>query len=145
MERKTSQCYGCASARRLEERMKKMDSAEANAVMFTMRGVSATNQNDWPAAREDFLQAYSLDPVSAFSLNNRGYVAEMDGDLETAQFFYDKARKAGDSNIRVGLASPAFSRRARSYLRWLQIATIRWMENLTNTVRIVTGKQVRLN
>jgi hypothetical protein len=29
----------------------------------------------------------------------------MEGDLETAQFFYDKARKAGGSNIRVGLAS----------------------------------------
>jgi Flp pilus assembly protein TadD len=94
-----------ASARRLAERMKKMDSSELNAVMLTMRGVSATNQNDWPAAREDFLQAYSLDPVSAFSLNNRGYVGEMDGDLETAQFFYDKARKASDSNIRVGVAS----------------------------------------
>jgi tetratricopeptide (TPR) repeat protein len=94
-----------ASARRLSERMKKMDSAQLNAVMFTMRGVSATNQNDWLAAREDFLQAYSRDPVSAFSLNNRGYVAEMDGDLETAQFFYEKARKASDSNIRVGLAS----------------------------------------
>jgi hypothetical protein len=29
----------------------------------------------------------------------------MDGDLESAQFFYDKARKAADSNARVGLAS----------------------------------------
>jgi hypothetical protein len=29
----------------------------------------------------------------------------MDGDLETAQFFYGKARKADDSNVRVGLAS----------------------------------------
>jgi Flp pilus assembly protein TadD len=94
-----------ASAERLAERIKKMDSAELNAVMFTMRGVSATNQNDRLAAREAFLQAYSLDPDSAFSLNNRGYVAEIEGDLETAQFFYDKARKAGDSNIRVGLAS----------------------------------------
>jgi hypothetical protein len=29
----------------------------------------------------------------------------MDGDLETAQFFYDKARKADDSKGLVGLAS----------------------------------------
>ncbi|MGA2167750.1 MAG: tetratricopeptide repeat protein [Terracidiphilus sp.] len=94
-----------ASARRLEERMKKMDGAEVSAVLFTLRGVSATNQNDWLAARQDFLHAYSLDPASAFSLNNRGYVAERDGDLETAQFFYEKARKAGDSNTRVGLAT----------------------------------------
>ena len=94
-----------ASARRLAERIKKMDSAELNAVMFTMRGVSATNQNDWHAARQDFLHAYSLDSASAFSLNNRGYVAERDGDLETAQHFYEKALKAGDANARVGLAT----------------------------------------
>jgi Flp pilus assembly protein TadD len=94
-----------ASARRLADRMKKMDSAELNAVLLTMRGVAATNRNDWLAAREDFLHAYSLDPASAFSLNNRGYVAEMEGDLETAQFFYDKAGKAGDASMRVGLAS----------------------------------------
>jgi Flp pilus assembly protein TadD len=94
-----------ASAKRLEERMKKMDSAEVNAVMFTLRGVSATNQNDWLQARQDFLHAYRLDPSSAFSLNNRGYVAEMDGDMETAQFFYGKARKADDAKARVGLAT----------------------------------------
>jgi Flp pilus assembly protein TadD len=93
------------SARRLEARIQKMDSAEAHAVLLTLRGVTATNKNDWPEARQDFMQAYSLDPSSAFSLNNRGYVAEMDGDLESAQFFYDKARKADDSNVRVGLAS----------------------------------------
>ncbi len=94
-----------ASGKRLEDRMKKMDSAEVNAVMLNLRGVSATNQNDWLAAREDFVNAYTLDPDDAFSLNNRGYVAEMDGDLETAQFFYEKVRKAPDSNARVGLAT----------------------------------------
>lgn len=94
-----------ASARRLEERMKKMAPAEENADLLTVHGVSAINENDWPTARQDFLHAYSLDPASAFSLNNRGYVAEMDGDIETAQFFYDKARQSGDSNARVGLAT----------------------------------------
>jgi Flp pilus assembly protein TadD len=93
------------NARRLEERSQKMDTADIQAVMFTLRGVSATNQNNWQMARRNFLQAYSLDPVSAFSLNNRGYVAEMDGDLETAEFFYGKARNAGGANARVGLAS----------------------------------------
>jgi len=93
------------SAHRLEARIQKMDSAEVHAAMYTLRGVTATNKNDWLEARQDFLQAYALYPSSAFSLNNRGYVAEMDGDLESAQFFYDKARKADDSNVRVGLAS----------------------------------------
>jgi Flp pilus assembly protein TadD len=94
-----------ASARRLDERMGKMSSGEANAAMLLLRGVSAANENNWLAAKQDFLHAYSLDPYSAFSLNNRGYVAEMDGDLETAQFFYDKAREARDATARVGFAT----------------------------------------
>jgi Flp pilus assembly protein TadD len=94
-----------ASARRLEDRMKKMDSTELSAVLLTVQGVAATNRNDRLAATEDFLHAYSLNPDGAFSLNNRGYVAEMEGDMETAQFFYQKARKAADANSRVGLAS----------------------------------------
>lgn len=97
------------SARRLQKRLEDMNPSEAKSVKFTMLGVSAANQNDWPAARQDFLTAYSLNPQSAFSLNNRGYVAERDGDLETAQFFYEKARKADDSSVRVGLATRQFA------------------------------------
>jgi Flp pilus assembly protein TadD len=97
------------SARRLRKQLQNMNPAEARAVVFTMRGVSAANQNDWTTARENFLKAYSLNPRSAFSLNNRGYVAERDGDLETAQFFYEKARRAEDSSARVGLATQRFA------------------------------------
>ncbi|MGO9436214.1 MAG: tetratricopeptide repeat protein [Terracidiphilus sp.] len=94
-----------ASATRLEMRLKGRNSAEAQAAVFSMRGVYAANQNNWQAARQNFLRAYSLDPASAFSLNNRGYVAERDGDLESAQFFYQKARRAEGSNDPVGLAT----------------------------------------
>ena len=93
------------SAKELRDRVARMDPAEAHAVMLSVRGVSAANENDWGTAREDFVRAYSLNPDSAFSLNNRGWVAEGEGDLETAQFFYEKALKAGDSNARVGLAT----------------------------------------
>lgn len=93
------------SAKRLDRRIRSLDPAEAKAVMFTLRGVHAVNQNNWPAAREAFLHAYALAPSSAFCINNRGYVAEHDGDLETAQFFYGKARRAEDASARVGLAS----------------------------------------
>jgi tetratricopeptide (TPR) repeat protein len=82
-----------------------MGPAEARVLMLTVRGVAAVNMNNWPAAKQDFLDAYALDPTSAFSLNNRGYVAEKDGDLETAQFFYNKARQAADSDARVGSAT----------------------------------------
>jgi Flp pilus assembly protein TadD len=93
------------SASRLQRHLHDMDPAEARSVVFTIRGVAAANQNDWATARQNFLKAYELNPRSAFSLNNCGYVAERDGDLETAQFFYEKARKAGDSGARVGLAT----------------------------------------
>ena len=107
------------SARRLEPRMTKMAVAEVHAARLNLLGVAATNQDDWLSARGDFLRAYSLDPASAFSLNNRGYVAERDGDLETAEFFYAKARKANDSGARVGLATD----RAAEGKRLLSVAT----------------------
>ncbi len=93
------------SAQQLRNRMQNMNSAEARAIMLTFRGIYATNENDWGAAKRDFQQAYTLNPQSAFSLNNLGYVAEKDGDLETAQFYYSKARKAEDASSRIGLAT----------------------------------------
>ena len=93
------------SARQLKLRMQNLDNVEARAATLAFRGVSATNQNDWQTAKRDFLQAYTLDPDSGFSLNNLGYVAEKEGDLETAQIFYGQARKAADANARVGLAT----------------------------------------
>ena len=93
------------SARQLRKRMHNQADTELQARMLTLHGVFAANQNDWSAAKEDFVQAYSLDPHSAFSLNNLGYVAEKDGDLETAQFYYSKARSADDANARIGLAT----------------------------------------
>jgi Flp pilus assembly protein TadD len=94
-----------ASANRLQKRIQDTASAGTRASMYTLRGVTAGNENDWATARQDFLRAYTLDPTSAFSLNNRGFVAEMDGDLESAQYFYEKARTAAGANARIGLAT----------------------------------------
>ncbi|HEX3661993.1 MAG TPA: tetratricopeptide repeat protein [Acidobacteriaceae bacterium] len=93
------------NAQRLELRMKTIDLPAARAAMLASRGVTALNQNNWTSARQDFLQAYHLDPNSAFSLNNAGYVAEREGDVETANYFYARARAAGDAAARVGLAT----------------------------------------
>jgi tetratricopeptide (TPR) repeat protein len=72
---------------------------------LSLRGVSALNRNDLQAADKDFRDAYALDPNNAFALNNIGYLSEMDGDRETAQFFYDKAQMVPGSNTPVGLAT----------------------------------------
>jgi Flp pilus assembly protein TadD len=93
------------SARQLRKQQQSVSEAVERSTMLSYRGVSATNRNDWAAAKRDFVQAYALNPGSAFSLNNLGYVAEKEGDLETAQFYYAKARKAEDAKARIGLAT----------------------------------------
>ncbi len=94
-----------ASARRLEKRIRNGGPVEAQAEMYTIHGVFEVNQNNWASARKDFLRAYSLDPTSAFTLNNLGYVSEKDGDLESAQFYYEKATRADNAGTRVGFAT----------------------------------------
>ncbi len=93
------------SAQRLSKRIRQMEGGEERAMLLTLQAVAAANSNDWPRARQNFLDAYQADPQSAFSLNNRGYVAERDGDLETARYFYRKAREAADAEARVGIAT----------------------------------------
>lgn len=93
------------SAQELEKKMQNLAPGQTQAMMFTFQGVAAVNRNDWHAAKQDFLRAYSLDPNDAFTLNNVGYVAEKNGDIETAQFFYSRARAAEGSDVRVGLAT----------------------------------------
>lgn len=94
-----------ANAQRLHDRMQDLENSNVRAAMLAARGVSAINRNDWTTARQDFLQAYKLNPYSAFSLNNAGYVAEREGDVETAKFFYEKAQLASDAHTPVGIAT----------------------------------------
>jgi len=93
------------SAKRLRQKMQGMSPGQTQAMALTYRGVAAANRNDWETAKKDFLEAYRLDPSDAFTLNNAGYVSERNGDVETAQFFYTRARQAGGSNAPVGLAT----------------------------------------
>jgi Flp pilus assembly protein TadD len=94
-----------ANEQRLRDRMQDLNSNQAKSALLASRGVAAINRNDWHTARQDFMQAYTLNPYSAFSLNNAGYVAEHDGDIETAQFFYAKAQQADDAHTPVGSAT----------------------------------------
>ncbi len=95
------------SAEDLRLKMETMDIRQIRSGMFAVRGVSALNRNDWNDARKNFEESYSQDPESAFALNNIGYIAERDGDLETATSFYARAQRARDADARVGMASQA--------------------------------------
>jgi Flp pilus assembly protein TadD len=93
------------SAKKLRERLQTENSIQARVAWLNLRGVSALNRNDWPDARKYFEQSYAIDPENAFSLNNLGYLAEKDGDFETAQDLYEKARTAEGANLPVGVAT----------------------------------------
>jgi Flp pilus assembly protein TadD len=93
------------NAKFLRTRLAQMNDVNEQVAEMNLRGVSAVNRNDLRAANVNFRKAYALDPNNAFTLNNIGYVAELEGDRETAQFFYDHARQAGGANLTVGVAT----------------------------------------
>ena len=93
------------NAKALRDRLSRANDLTEQVAELNLRGVSAVNRNDLRAADADFRKAYTLDPNNAFTLNNIGYVAELEGDRETAQFFYDHAREAGGANATVGVAT----------------------------------------
>jgi Flp pilus assembly protein TadD len=85
--------------------MRGEESLEAKVARLNLRGVSALNRNDRKSARNYFQDANKLDPSNAFTLNNMGYVAELDGDRESANYYYAKAQEANGANTRVGVAT----------------------------------------
>jgi len=93
------------NASALRDHLKHERDLSEQVAQLNLRGVSAVNRNDLRTADEDFRKAYSLDAGNAFTLNNIGYVAELDGDRETADFFYAKARQAGGASATVGVAT----------------------------------------
>ncbi len=93
------------SAKGLRARLARANDIPEQVAELNLRGVSALNRNDVRAAGEDFRKAYALDPGNAFALNNIAYLAELEGDRETAQFFYDRARQAVGANTTVGVAT----------------------------------------
>jgi len=106
------------NAKKLRTRLERQLNNEVTLAELNYRGVLAINRNDLKAADRDFRSAYALDPNNAFALNNIGYLAELQGDQETAEYFYAKAREVAGANTKVGLAS----RRSAEGLPLYQVA-----------------------
>ena len=94
-----------ANSQKLRDRLKNEDPIDGKVARLNFQGVQAVNRNDWKSAEKDFLEAYKINPSDGFVLNNLGYVAEMEGDPETAQIFYERAQIARDATARVGIAT----------------------------------------
>ena len=93
------------NARAVQRRLETEESVADRVARLNLQGVSALNRNDRQSARKFFLQAYRLDPQNAFAINNMGYLAELDGDQETADDFYTQAKQANGADKRVSLAN----------------------------------------
>ena len=89
----------------VRQRLASEQSNQDRAARLNVEGVSALNHNDDGKALNFFRQAYQLDPQSAFSLNNMGYVSEAQGDQETADEFYGLARRGNLAGTPVSAAS----------------------------------------
>jgi Flp pilus assembly protein TadD len=93
------------NAAAVSELIAKGEGVEAATARLNLRGVAALNDNNSAAARKFFLQAYKQDAQNAFTLNNLGYVAELGGDRESAEMYYDAARSGRDANAKVSYAT----------------------------------------
>ncbi len=93
------------NAAKVKNLMEREQDIPDQVARLNTRGVAAINRNDYKLARQYFEQAYKLDPKNAFALNNMGYLAEMDGDRETADYYYAKAREADQSSMKVAYAT----------------------------------------
>ncbi len=93
------------NAENVQKVMERSNDIPERVARLNTRGVAAINRNDFKLARQYFDEAYKLDPKNAFALNNMGYLAEADGDRETADFYYGKAKEADQSSKRVAYAT----------------------------------------
>ncbi len=93
------------NAEAVRTRLASEENVEARANRLSLQGVYALNHNDPEKARNDFQQAYRLDPQNAFALNNRGYVAEAEGDQELANDYYTAAKAAPGASQPVAVTN----------------------------------------
>ena len=63
------------------------------AQKLNRQGVAALKHGHHKKAKELFYRAYLLDPEDPFTLNNLGYMAELDGDADRALRYYALAAK----------------------------------------------------
>jgi Flp pilus assembly protein TadD len=103
----------------VRRRLESGESIEARVTRLNLQGVSALNHNDIQTGKRYFREAYRLDPRNAFAMNNIGYVAELEGDQETADEFYAAAKQADGAKERVTLAN----RREMQGLPLVQVAS----------------------
>ena len=67
-------------------------------------GVEAVKKHNYDKAEQLFYKAYLFDPNDAFTLNNLGYISELQGQIDRAQQFYALAAEQSSDAV-IDLAS----------------------------------------
>ncbi len=93
------------NAEEVKQSLAKGEDTVTQVARLNLRGVAALNHNNAADARKFFAEAYRIDPQNAFTLNNLGYIDELNGDRETAEMYYEAARVARQANERVTYAT----------------------------------------
>src|SRR5271165_6901971 len=58
---------------------------------LNQEGVKELEKHNYKDAKKLFYKAYLIDPDDPFTLNNLGYVSELDGQIDRAQRYYSLA------------------------------------------------------
>src|SRR5690242_13740714 len=69
------------------------------------KGVKEIQKHHLEKAQKLFYRAYLIDPDDPFTLNNLGYISELQGKVERAQRYYELAAKENNSETVIAEAS----------------------------------------
>src|SRR5579863_1753130 len=102
-------------------------------------GVEAVKKLQYEKAEQLFYKAYLYDPADPFTLNNLGYVAEIQGQLDRAHKFYRLAAEQGsDASIDVSNAKELKGKPMKSALVDLNDATMRMNRMNLDAMRLLS-------
>src|SRR5271166_4878906 len=66
---------------------------------LNQEGVKELQKHDYKKAKATFYKAYLIDPNDPFTLNNLGYIAELEGQADRAERYYDLAQAQGSDAV----------------------------------------------
>ncbi|HKW19108.1 MAG TPA: tetratricopeptide repeat protein [Terriglobales bacterium] len=72
---------------------------------LNQEGVKQIQKHHLSKAERLFYKAYLIDPNDPFTLNNLGYISELQGKIDRAQKYYELAAKENNSETVIALAS----------------------------------------
>src|ERR1043165_9940880 len=95
-----------SAANAAEFRMNLPKHTEATPVQkLNRQGVKEVQKHNLDKAQKLFYRAYLIDPDDPFTLNNLGYISELQGNIDRAQRYYALAAKENNSETEIAEAS----------------------------------------